>query len=224
MENQTIDRHDYFCQKLPKARLTREPVKVFPEKIMEKVKSTIIDRIEEILISIFLGVATLLVFAQVVARYVFNAGIIWAPELVEHLFLWTVMIGASYGFKHGVHLGVDVLMKKLPETQRRIMALVAVLVSLFFTGLMAYLSFFYVHESYKMELITIDLEIPLWIPHLALPFGFTMISIRLIQVFWWIYTGRMVNVSTSGEIDSKKIGDITKLSPTDDDHLDMIKE
>ena len=196
---------------------------------MEKAKSTIIDRIEEILISVLLGVATILVFAQVVARYVFNAGITWAPELVQHLFLWTVMIGASYGFKHGVHLGVDVLMKKLPETQRRIMALVAVVISFGFTSYMAYLSLFYVHEAYKMELITVDLQIPQWIPHLALPFGFTLISIRLIQVFWWVYTGRMVNVSTSGELDTEEIGDITEAYPpghwtTEDEHVDKIKK
>ena len=196
---------------------------------MEKAKSTIIDRLEEILISVLLGVATILVFAQVVARYVFNAGITWAPELVQHLFLWTVMIGASYGFKHGVHLGVDVLMKKLPETQRRIMALVAVVVSLGFTVYMAYLSFFYVHEAYKMELITVDLQIPQWIPHVALPFGFTLISIRLVQVFFWVYTGRMINVSTSGELDTKEIGDITEAYPpghwtTDDEHVDKIKK
>ena len=176
---------------------------------MEKVRSTIIDRIEEILISVLLGGATLLVFAQVVARYVFNKGITWAPELVQHFFLWTVMIGASYGFKHGVHLGVDVLMKKLPQAQRRIMALIAVLVSLGFTIYMAYLSFFYVLDAYRMELITVDLEVPQWIPHLALPIGFTMISIRLIQVFMWIYTGRMLNVSTSGELDSDEIEDVT---------------
>jgi|FLMP01.1.fsa_nt_emb C4-dicarboxylate transporter DctQ subunit len=196
---------------------------------MEKAKSTIIDRIEEILISVLLGAATILVFAQVVARYVFNAGITWAPELVQHFFLWTVMIGASYGFKHGVHLGVDVLMKKLPETQRRIMALAAVVISLFFTGYMAYLSFFYVHEAYKMELITVDLQIPQWIPHLALPFGFTLISIRLVQVFFWVYTGRMVNVSTSGELDTEEIGDITEAYPpghwtTEDEHVDKIKK
>lgn len=177
---------------------------------MENVKSGFIDRIEEVLISILLGLSTLLVFAQVVARYVFNAGITWAPELVQHFFLWTVMIGASYGFKHGVHLGVDVLMKKLPEVQRRIMALIAVLISLGFTGYMAYLSFFYVHDAYKMELTTVDLEIPQWIPHLALPIGFVLISIRLIQVFCWVYTGRMINVSTSGEMDSEEIEDVTK--------------
>jgi C4-dicarboxylate transporter DctQ subunit len=195
---------------------------------MEKVKSGIIDRLEEILISVLLGVATILVFAQVVARYVFNAGITWAPELVQHLFLWTVMIGASYGFKHGVHLGVDVLMKKLPPAPRRIMALVAVVISLGFSMYMAYLSFFYVRDAYKMELITVDLQVPQWIPNLALPFGFTLISIRLVQVFWWIYTGRMINVSTSGELGSDEIEDITGGYPSDeqapDDPLDLIKE
>jgi C4-dicarboxylate transporter DctQ subunit len=183
---------------------------------MEKVKSGIIDRLEEILISLLLGVATILVFSQVVARYVFNTGITWAPELVQHLFLWTVMIGASYGFKHGVHLGVDVLMKKLPQTPRRTMALAAVVISFAFTLYMAYLSIFYVHDAYKMNLITVDMQIPLWIPNLALPFGFTLISIRLVQVFWWIFTGRMINVSTSGEFDIDKIGNITEPHPAED--------
>ena len=196
---------------------------------MEKVKAAFIDRVEEILISVLLGVATILVFAQVVARYVFNKGISWAPELVQHFFLWTVMIGASYGFKHGVHLGVDVLMKKLPAGPRRIMALIAVVISLGFTIYMAYLSFFYVHEAYKMELMTVDLEIPEWIPNLALPFGFTLISIRLVQVFWWVYTGRMVNVSTSGELDSDEIEQIPDIYPpghptTEEEHGERIKQ
>ena len=197
---------------------------------MEKVKTGIIDRLEEILISVLLGVATILVFAQVVARYVFNAGITWAPELVQHLFLWIVMIGASYGFKHGVHLGVDVLMKKLPPAPRRIMALFAVFISFCFSVYMAYLSFFYVREAYRMELITVDLQIPQWIPNIALPFGFTLISIRLVQVFWWIYTGRMINVSTSGELDRDEIKDVTEGVSSGDqpregeDPLDLIKE
>lgn len=197
---------------------------------MEKVKTGIIDRLEEILISVLLGVATILVFVQVVARYVFNAGITWAPELVQHLFLWIVMIGASYGFKHGVHLGVDVLMKKLPPAPRRIMALFAVFISFCFSVYMAYLSFFYVREAYRMELITVDLQIPQWIPNIALPFGFTLISIRLVQVFWWIYTGRMINVSTSGELDRDEIKDVTEGVSSGDqpregeDPLDLIKE
>ncbi len=175
---------------------------------MAEEKFTLIDRIEEVLIAIMLSMATLLVFSQVVARYVFNSGISWATEMVEHLFLWIVMIGASYGFKHGVHLGVDLLMKKLPPAGRKAMSLVAVGISLVFTVGMLYLSVFYVLGSYKMELITVDLEIPQWIPHLALPFGFGLISIRLAQVGWLIWQDRMVNVSQGGEPAAEHIEEI----------------
>ncbi len=162
-----------------------------------------IDRIEEVAISVFLGVAIILVFAQVVARYAFDTGISWAPELVEYLFLWSVMIGASYGVKQGVHLGVDVLVAKLPETTRRQATLLAILISLSFTMGMAYLSVFYVYEAYKMELITVDLQIPQWIPHLALPLGFAMISIRFIQVGWRVMSGRQDKIAQSGEAASE---------------------
>lgn len=166
---------------------------------MSQQKVSILDRAEEILISIFLGFSTILVFAQVVARYVFNTGFSWAPELVEHLFLWTVMIGASYGVKHGVHLGVDILVAKFKRNTRKWIILVAIVISICFTAGMAYLSVFYVHEAFKMELITVDLEIPKWIPLLALPFGFTLITIRFFQVGWLVYTGRQDKLTRSNE-------------------------
>ena len=166
---------------------------------MEQHKPGILDRIEEILISVFLGVATILVFAQVVARYAFNTGFTWAPEVVEYMFLWSVMIGASYGVKHGVHLGVDILVAKLRPGVRKWVILVAIAISVAFTGGMCYLSFFYVRTAYTMELLTVDLEIPQWIPHLALPFGFGLITLRFLQVAWLVYTGRQDKITRSNE-------------------------
>jgi len=160
---------------------------------------SILDRIEEILISLFLGLSTLLVFIQVVARYAFNTGFTWAPELVEYMFLWTVMIGASYGVKHGVHLGVDILVAKFSPVIRKRMLLVAIAISISFSATMCYLSFFYVREAYRMELITVDLEIPQWIPNLALPFGFGLITFRFLQVAWLVYTGQQDRLTHSIE-------------------------
>ena len=168
-------------------------------KIMTEQKTALLDRIEEILISIFLGISTLLVFAQVVARYVFNSGITWAPELVEYMFLWTVMIGASYGVKHGVHLGVDLVVNKFSAPIRKWIILGSILVSILFTAGMAYLSFFYVLESYKMELVTVDLQIPQWIPFLALPVGFTMITLRFLQVGLLVFTGKQEKITRSND-------------------------
>ena len=59
-------------------------------------KSSWTDQIEESLIAIILGAMTLITFANVIARYVFNSNILWALETTVFLFAWLVLIGASY--------------------------------------------------------------------------------------------------------------------------------
>jgi len=50
------------------------------------------DRIEETLIAGILGVMTVITFANVVMRYVFNQNILWALELTVFLFGWLVLL------------------------------------------------------------------------------------------------------------------------------------
>ncbi|KPU84963.1 C4-dicarboxylate ABC transporter substrate-binding protein [Marinosulfonomonas sp. PRT-SC04] len=98
--------------------------------------TNIVDRIEETLISALLGAMTLLTFANVIVRYVFNSNILWALELTVFMFAWLVLLGASYAVKKGAHLGVDAMINLLPAKARRIVALVAVAISIIFTMLL----------------------------------------------------------------------------------------
>jgi len=66
-----------------------------------------IDEIEETAIAVILGLMTLITFANVIARYVFNSNILWALELTVFLFAWMVLLGVSYAVKRNAHLGVD---------------------------------------------------------------------------------------------------------------------
>ena len=52
-------------------------------------------RFEESLIALILGVMTVLTFIQVVLRYGFNSGFIWALEADFYLFAWMVLLGIS---------------------------------------------------------------------------------------------------------------------------------
>lgn len=94
------------------------------------------DRFEEILISVILGIMTLITFANVVMRYGFNKNILWALELTVFLFGWLVLLGASYAIKKGAHLGVDIVVNILPPKPRRTMGLVAVAVCIIFSFMM----------------------------------------------------------------------------------------
>jgi C4-dicarboxylate transporter DctQ subunit len=88
------------------------------------------DRIEEGLIALTLGVMTLMTFANVVARYVFNSNIFYALELTVFLFAWLVLLGASYAVKKTLHLGVDAIVNMVSERSKRVCALIVVAVCL----------------------------------------------------------------------------------------------
>ncbi len=96
----------------------------------------IVNEIEETLIAVLLGAMTLVTFANVVARYGFNANILWALETTVFLFAWMVLIGASYCVKKRMHLGVDALINILPHGARYVLALVAVAACLLFSVLL----------------------------------------------------------------------------------------
>lgn len=83
------------------------------------------DHIEEFLIALILGLMTVLTFANVIARYVFESGILWALEVTVFMFGWLVLLGASYAVKTKSHLGVDAVINTLPPSGRRAMGLFA---------------------------------------------------------------------------------------------------
>lgn len=85
------------------------------------------DAFEENLIALILGLMTLVTFANVVMRYLFNASLIWGLEVVLILFAWLVLLGIPYGFKKTSHLGVDAVINMLPSKGQRIMAVLSAL-------------------------------------------------------------------------------------------------
>lgn len=99
-------------------------------------RPSIIDRFEESLIALLFGLMTVVTFANVLARYLFNSNILWSLELTVFLFGWMVLLGASYEVKKNSHLGVDMLINALPAFPRQLVGLVAVAVCLCFSFLM----------------------------------------------------------------------------------------
>ena len=99
-------------------------------------RESLIDRLEENLISILLGVMTLVTFANVVARKAFNSNILWGLELTVFLFGWLVLLGASYAVKKGSHLGVDAIINLLSKPARRVLAIIAALICVGFSFLL----------------------------------------------------------------------------------------
>ncbi len=91
---------------------------------------------EETAIAVMLGLMTMLTFVNVVMRYVFNSSIIWSLEVVLVLFTWLVLFGVAYAFKVTAHLGVDAITNLLSPKPRKIVALIAGAVCIFYALLL----------------------------------------------------------------------------------------
>ena len=72
-------------------------------------------------------VMALVVAVQVVARYAFNHSLFWSEELARFLLIWLSFLGATVAYCHGVHPGVDSLVRRLPERWRTAAALLSFL-------------------------------------------------------------------------------------------------
>ena len=99
-------------------------------------RHSLTDRIEETVIATLLGLMTMITFANVVARYLFNSNILWALEVTVFMFGWLVLLGASYAVKKHAHLGVDAILNIVSPPVRRVMALFSVACCLVFSLLL----------------------------------------------------------------------------------------
>jgi TRAP-type C4-dicarboxylate transport system permease small subunit len=88
-------------------------------------------RVLKAVIALCLAVMVVLVFGNVVLRYVFNSGITVSEELSRWLMVWLTFLGAIVALREHAHLGVDTLVRALPPTGKRICFVVSYSLMLF---------------------------------------------------------------------------------------------
>ena len=159
----------------------------------------VLHRAEEGLLALILGVMTVLTFVQVVLRYGFNTGLLWALEANFYLFAWLVLIGLSYGVRTRAHIGVDAVVGLLPPRARRAVGLVVVGLTLLYAGLMLFGSLTYIHRLQIIGVEAEDIPVQRWVLSLCLPIGFTLLFVRLLEMAGRIASGRSPGYELANE-------------------------
>jgi TRAP-type C4-dicarboxylate transport system permease small subunit len=112
--------------------------------------------------------------AQIVCRYILGASLEWSEELARYMFVWSVLLGASMCVKRRSHVGVEIIMMRLPEKFRGYAMIFAdVLSVVFFAILIIY--------GIEVTEITADqsspaMEFPMGLAYVSIPIsGFIMV-------------------------------------------------
>lgn len=158
-----------------------------------------LDRLEEWTVILMLTAMTALTFVQVVLRYVFNSGFTWALELTTIFFAMMIFVGISYGVRVGAHIGIDALVKLFPSPLRRATSIVIVLLCLVYAGIVLTGSWVYVSKMRMVGVELEDLPIQVWVVRAIMPLGYTLLSLRFLQVLWQLITGKSDSLHLADE-------------------------
>ena len=151
-----------------------------------------LNHLEEWLIAFLMGSATLVIFISVTHRYLCGVPYIqdylvkinlsWAQELCIFMFVWMAKFGAAYGVRTGIHVGVDVIIRKLEGNKKRALVLFGLLAGALFTAIVGTLGANFVWHMAHTDQVSSDLEVPMWIVYMCVPLGSYLMSFRFLQV------------------------------------------
>lgn len=140
--------------------------------------SQLLNRISEVALILILAVLAVVVFLQVIFRYLLHLPLFWTEEFARYCLIWASLLGAGVALKRGEHIAVTIFLERLPSSLVKgatFVARVAVAVMLL------------VVLWGGIELVSITsaqtspaLRIPMAVPYLALPLGAAVMLIHLL--------------------------------------------
>jgi TRAP-type transport system small permease protein len=146
-------------------------------------------KVFEILIALFLAVMVVLVFGNVVLRYGFDSSISMSDEVSRWLFVWVTFLGAVVALQKHEHLGVDMVVDRLPVIGQKICFVLGHAVMLCVTWLLFDGS--WAQVKLNMEVTAPSTELPMAILYAPGVVFAVMAALILVDNLWRALTGRL---------------------------------
>jgi TRAP-type mannitol/chloroaromatic compound transport system permease small subunit len=88
---------------------------------------------------------------NVLLRYLFSLGSVWAQELEWHLLVPICLIGMAFALNQADHVRVDILFARYPERLKHLIDFLGHVAFVLISGLIIWLSWRYVMQSWNLS-------------------------------------------------------------------------
>jgi len=142
----------------------------------------ILDKVEEILCTLFLAVMAVAILIQVINRNTLELPFTWGEELARYCMVWLTCVGISTGVRQGSHIGVDALVNILPAGARKALRVVT---NVIVTGLYFYMTVLSIEITLgirETKQVSPAMQVPMYIIYSSLIVGMLLSTIRSVQI------------------------------------------
>ena len=139
--------------------------------------STQLTRLENAIIAVCFIVMTVAAFAQVVNRNLIGASISWFDELARYCMVYMTLLATEAGLRDGSQISIQAVTDKMPPVLKRIVKIIVKCVIIGFSCTIFMTSLTLLKKQIMTGQVSAGLGIPMYIPYLALPIAFSLITI-----------------------------------------------
>lgn len=140
----------------------------------------ILNNIEEKFLVLNLLISTLIVFMNVVLRYVFSASLSWVDEAARYMFIWLIWIGADYTLANRKHLRIDILSSRLQGKARIALEFFVLTAWCGFCIFLGYQGVKLVRVVVEQQQLSTAMQISMGWAYLCIPLSGIFMAIRLV--------------------------------------------
>lgn len=123
-----------------------------------------------------------IIFSQVVARYILSNSLSWSEELGRYLFVWMTFIGSAIAVRNKLHVSLDMFICRLPHTLQKLCLVISYVSMIIFTSVVVYGGYKFVLKGSNQ--ISAAMQLPMHYVYIVLPFGGGLILFYLLKNFY----------------------------------------
>jgi TRAP-type C4-dicarboxylate transport system permease small subunit len=140
-----------------------------------------INKVIFVLIAIFIGSLSLILFVQVFLRYVVHAPLTWSEEVAKCLSIWIVFLGMAIAMRRMSLIAVEAVVQNVPKNIGHAMRILVTILIMIFLCYLFYISAQVTADASDQNFASVDLSMSL--AYAALPVGAFLTLLNVIVVF-----------------------------------------
>jgi TRAP-type C4-dicarboxylate transport system permease small subunit len=181
-----MSRNNKYCANLRNTSIHSIYYKLRGCKLFMRNILNTIDKFLEYLLILLLSLLVIVVFFQVINRFILHIPAAWTQEIGQYVFVWVSTIGIAIALRKKAHIGLTIIVNMFPKNFRKIINLITKLIMLSFYLIIMHGGFLFARAGYMESTDSLQ-WLPMFYVYVAIPLSALFMTIfSIVDIYEFI--------------------------------------